>query len=221
MSIRGREAVGDDDVVADAQARVDAFERELARLGLEDFRQVVVAATPSADREAARRTATDIAERRGLVDVLSEARERSRRYVVRCFDEGLYQPTIVGLNWGLSDGPVEDRVAAAFAVEDAVTAAVVEPFAPESALMALTGPFELISRGHPADTTVSFVDARPTPEVEVPSPSGSSERARSRAIPTIVVGLLVVVGFATGLYVVVVAAIMVALVLAGGWVRGR
>jgi hypothetical protein len=71
---------------------------------------------------------------------------------LRRYDEGGFRPTMVGLNWGVSEGTARDRVAAAVAAEDAVSAAIVEPYLDEATLAALASPFELIDRGREVRT---------------------------------------------------------------------
>jgi hypothetical protein len=119
---RGPEQSGE----AEAHARLEAlfalFDRltpdELARIGLRgldaearrELMQAVEAAARTSDRS----------------QLLGEARSRARETVLRRYAEGGLHPTWVGLNWGISQGTVEDRVAIIEALEDAAAASVVE-----------------------------------------------------------------------------------------------
>jgi hypothetical protein len=117
---------------AEARARVDAlFERfnnltpaELAHIGLQ--RQ-------DPDEHRARMEAVEAAaEASGRSVLLGEARTDAREVVLRRYGEGTLNPTWVGLNWGISGGPADDRVAIVIALADAASAAVVEDLvAPE------------------------------------------------------------------------------------------
>ena len=58
--------------------------------------------------------------------LLGEARSRARDTVLQRYAAGMLHPTWVALNWGISQGTTEDRVAIIEALEDAAAAAVVE-----------------------------------------------------------------------------------------------
>lgn len=68
--------------------------------------------------EAARQT--------GRAALVGEARDAAREAVLARYSAGSLHPTFVGLNWGLSQGTVETRVAIAETLADAAAAAVVE-----------------------------------------------------------------------------------------------
>ena len=91
--------------------------------------------------------AATIAAEAGISDVLERAREAAVRHVTGVYDEGMLRPTLMGLNWGLSDGPTRDRVAIVQAVQDAVTAAVLGPLAPLALTAELTDPYDAIAMG--------------------------------------------------------------------------
>lgn len=134
---------------AEASIRVAAFGARLERLGLDDYRQVALPALSSDDRASARAAAEQVADAQGLVTVWLDARRAVLTHMDRVYSGGAYHPTWAGLNWGLSTGPVHDRVAATVAVEDAALAAVVDGLAPAEVVDALRGPFELLSDAHP------------------------------------------------------------------------
>jgi hypothetical protein len=188
------------------RARVAAFARDLERLSLADLVQTVVSPTPSAAREAARLEAERIAREHGLDAILADARSAVREYVLRVYDEGLYRPTMVGLNWGLSAGTSRDRVAAVRATEDAMTAAVIEPFAPDELVAELAGPFEVISRGHPVDDVLTL-------PAGAASALGSIDRGGLVVAATVLALAAAGIAFVTGLWPLIVVALMAALLL--------
>ena len=144
--------------LAAADGRVAAFLDVLARLPDEAFVSTSLpAAGPTTDAAVAE--ATRMAAAHGLADVLASARSEARNAVLRRYDAGGYRPTMAGLNWGVSEGRAQDRVAGVVAMEDAITAAVVEPWAPEALLTTLASPFELIQRGGEVAPTFDLSEA--------------------------------------------------------------
>lgn len=143
----------------DAAARADAWFASFDRLDVEALSMTTLPAAEDPERAAARERARAMASDRGLTDLLADARARARGAVFRRFDEGGYRPTMLGLNWGVSEGTAQDRVAAALAAEDAVTAAIIEPFSDEVTLAALASPFELVHRGREVRTEFDLTRA--------------------------------------------------------------
>lgn len=141
------------DARAAAIERFEAFAQTLERLGLQDFRLVVPAAQGRAERQAWRAEAERIAAAAGIGDVLRAARSAVGEHVARVYAGGGFRPTWAGLNWGLSTGPAEDQAAAIEAVEDAVTAVVVEPLAPPELVDGLREPYERMAIAHPMPST--------------------------------------------------------------------
>ena len=139
-----------------AEARLETFAASLERIGVEDFRQVALTGLLAPDRVDLRAKATDIAQGAGLGVVLEDARRWAEEYVLRVYAAGGYRPMWLTLNWGLSLGPTSDRVAAVVAVQDAATAAVIEPFADPDVLAALRAPFETIALARPASRATPF-----------------------------------------------------------------
>ena len=202
------------DARADAALRVETFLATLARLGPDDLMRTALGRGDEREREAAREEAERLARDAGLDDLLAEARAAVRERVLRAFDEALFRPTMVGLNWGLSEGTTDDRVATIRACEDAVTAAVVEPFAPAATLARLDSPFELIERGRAVDT--GFDLTRATAE--------AVDRGRSAgrigAGLVVAVAVVGVVAFIEGIWQVGVA-VVVALGAVAAVLRSR
>jgi hypothetical protein len=100
---------------------------------------------------------------------------------------------MVGLNWGLSEGRTSDRVAAVEAVEDAVTAAVVEPYADDGLLARLSSPFELIERGGSVETTFDL--GRATASALAPARAG---QWTGRAILAVAIVVFVIAAIILG-----------------------
>jgi hypothetical protein len=111
---------------AEARERVwDTFER-LDRLDAEDLRRVSLPPYDHARLAQYQLEIMSAATASGREGMLLEAQEIAREVAMRRFGDALYRPTWLGLNWGLSMGPSDDRVQAALALELAVAAAVVE-----------------------------------------------------------------------------------------------
>jgi hypothetical protein len=142
-------ATEDLDPRAAASARLRTFGARLERLGLDDFRQVAMAPTAAEDRATARAAASAAIEAAGLADLVAETRADVRAYMDRVYAGGVYRPTWVALNWGLSTGSVQDRVGSMAVVEDAALATIAEGLAPPEAIDVLRAPFELIADAHP------------------------------------------------------------------------
>jgi hypothetical protein len=136
-----------------------------------------------------RKEAERLARTAGLEEVLAGARRRAQEHVLRMYGEGLYRPTMVGLNWGVSEGTIGDRVAAIEAVEDAVTATVVDPLADDELVARLMSPYELIERADGIDA--SFDLTRATASALAPA---RTRRRTGRAVIALAIVGVVVVG---------------------------
>lgn len=132
-----------------ALERLAAFGARLERISLDDFRQMALSPSAARDRAAARTAAEQVAAASGMAELVDDVRARVRAHMDRVYTGGVYHPTWVTLNWGLSTGPVQDRVAATAAVEDAALATVVDGQAPDEIVATLREPFELIAEAHP------------------------------------------------------------------------
>jgi hypothetical protein len=138
---RGRSGSPADDEAREAAARerveavLDGFNRlspdELARIGLSRR-------DPTA-RAALLRTASNAARDAGREELFAETRRRARDTILRRYQQGAIHPTWITLNWGLSQGTTEDRVAIIDALQDAATAAVVVDLVDPEVTDALTG----------------------------------------------------------------------------------
>jgi hypothetical protein len=173
-----------------AERRLEAFAASLGRIGVEDFRQVALSDVLAPDREALRAEATGIARGAGLGVLHDDARRTAEQYVLRVYAAGSYRATWFALNWGLSLGPTRDRVAAIVAVQDAATAAVIEPFAAPELVEALRAPFETVALARPASRATPFA---------------GGHGAESRSLATISSVGVVVIALAVALLVIGVA----------------
>jgi hypothetical protein len=111
---------------AEARDRLwDVFQR-LDQLDAEDLRRVSLPAYELDRLRELQDAVTAAARETGREAMLAEAQAIVREVAMRRFGDALYRPTWLGLNWGISMGPTDDRVQAALALELAVAAAVVE-----------------------------------------------------------------------------------------------
>ena len=124
-------ALGPDDAAsAAARARAAAILDQAARVQLD----VVVIAPPDAIRVAARARGRTAAEASGRAALLDEAVAAARDRIGRTFAIGGFSGTWAATDMAVSVTRVDDRVAAAAALEEAVTGAVVEDLVdPETA----------------------------------------------------------------------------------------
>ena len=149
------EAPDGDELVDAAGLRVEQFLSDLDRIGIEDVGLVSLPATDMAARAPARSAAVKAAEEAGLGPLQGEARDEARARVVRMYDRNIYQPTWAGLNWGRSLGTIEDRVAVAAAVEDAMIGTVALDVVSADVANELLEPMRLLIAMHPTDAPPS------------------------------------------------------------------
>lgn len=132
---------------ADAIERFEGFAAGLERFSLEAFRTVSMRVRDPDERERLTREAATLAEAAGIGDVVERARAAVADHVMAAYDGGIYRPSFIALNWGLSNGPTADRVAVVQAVQDAVTAAVLGPHASPALVADLSGPYDELASG--------------------------------------------------------------------------
>lgn len=168
----------------DAATRLEAFLVRLDRLSLEDLRLVALPLPDRSARTAVLSEVSGAALEAGRTELVETARVRARTAITIAYDRHVYDPTIVGLNWGRSLGTTTDRLALTLAAEDAAVAAVMSDVLDEELIDALTEGFERAA-GLPGATT--------TPSLSLDRPGAIGLVGR------IVFGvMLVVVGLAIG-----------------------
>jgi hypothetical protein len=197
-----------------AEARVEAWFGEFDALPIDAF-QLTSLPAPRPDHDRLRAEAGRLAETHGLGELLETSHERIRAAVRRAYDEGGYRATMVGLNWGVSEGTAQDRVAAALAAEDAVTAVVVEPWAGADLVAALASPFELIQRGR--EVAPSFDLSEATARRVAPLGRGS---VVGQVVIAVALVVALVAALTIGSWALAGAAVIIAVVV-GGLLVGR
>jgi hypothetical protein len=193
--------------------RLEAFAAELERLGIEDFRQMALSRTAADSRDGARREAERIAAEAGLTDLVTQARKTVRDYLLRTYGAQTYRPTWIALNWGLSLGSADDRIAAIQAVEDAATAVAVEGIAPPDVTEPLRAAFDLIARVHPLSSTADGA-------LRVAPPVSDRNPILTIAAATFVI-VVAVVTISVGLWPLAALLIVTATVVARSRARDR
>lgn len=129
----------------DLEAAADRVEQTLAELERLDMTALSRLSLPLRDAEArapAREVALRAAERAGLGILLADARRAARDYMTSIFDTTPFRAIGVDLAESRSRASVDDRVAAALAAEDAMIAAVADPFLSDDVRDRLTTPFD-------------------------------------------------------------------------------
>ena len=108
-----------------ARERLDALFRAFDRLTPDELARIGCRLAPDEEREPLLDAIDEAAERTGRGVLVGEARDAAREAVLTRYSEGSYRPTFVGLNWGVSQGTIESRVAIAETLADAAAAAAV------------------------------------------------------------------------------------------------
>ncbi len=109
----------------DARARVEALFAGFDRLTPDELARIGLRRAPDRELETLLQAIDDAAAATGRQALVDEARDGAREAVLRRYAAGTLHPTWVALNWGISQGTVEDRVAIVEALADAAAAAVV------------------------------------------------------------------------------------------------
>ncbi len=118
---------GKDDAagLAAARERLEAVLAGFNRLSPDELARIGLWRRDATARAGLLETASSAARRAGRTELLAEARRRARDMILRRYQQGAIHPTFITLNWGISQGTTEDRVAIIDALQDAATAAVV------------------------------------------------------------------------------------------------
>lgn len=199
-----------------ARARLGALFATFEQLTPDDLVHIGLRRDEGPARAALLETVEDAARRADRSALLGEARAAAAEVVMQRYSDGSLHPTWVGLNWGLSQGTTEDRVAIVEALADAAAATVVADLVDRSVVEALgldAGRVLRLAMGEASEGALAH-------SVEPPLPGYRDTLARRIAVVVgaIVVGALVftigavlvhpLVGLAGG---IVVAGIEIAL----------
>jgi hypothetical protein len=128
-----------DDAERAARHRLEVLFSAINQLSPDELARIGYRAAPPEEHRPlldAIAAAAAQSEREALV---AEARDAARRAVMGRYAAGMLHPTIVGLNWGLSQGTVEDRIAIAETLADAAAGAVLEDVLDPEVATALAG----------------------------------------------------------------------------------
>jgi hypothetical protein len=187
-----------EDGAAAARLRLETLFAAIDRLTPDELARIGYQAPPEDERDDRLDAIDEAARRTGRVGLVDAARDAAREAVMHRYAAGTFHPTFVGLNWGISQGPVADRVAIAEALADAAAAVVVEDaldpeiassFAADAA--AITG----LALGDASDGSFARVLREPVdPELRA-GPRG--RRARRAAAAGMVALVAIVAGVGT------------------------
>ncbi len=163
----------------EARARLEALFTALDRLTPDELGHIGYRMASDEEREPLLGAIDEAARRTGRVELVDEARERALDAVMRRYADGQLRPTFAGLNWGLSGGTSEDRVAIAETLADAAAAAVVEDaLDPEmAAALALDAAAVVgMSAGEVSEGSIAHAIGRPGDPDLGPSPAAHRVR---------------------------------------------
>jgi hypothetical protein len=128
-----------DDAEGAARERLAALFRAIKALSPDELARIGYRAAPPDERKPVLDAIAAAAAESGRGALVAEARDAARRAVMGRYASGMLHPTIVGLNWGLSQGTVEDRIAIAETLADAAAGAVLEDVLDPEVAAALAG----------------------------------------------------------------------------------
>jgi hypothetical protein len=109
-----------------ARDRLATLFQAINRLSPDELAGIGFRPAPPEERQPLLDAVAAAAEASGREALVEEARVDARRAVIGRYAAGMLHPTFIALNWGLSQGTVEDRIAIAETLADAAAAAVVE-----------------------------------------------------------------------------------------------
>jgi len=105
--------------------RIAALTASVAGLDREDVQRISLP-LPDDARRAALGRAIEAAEQQGRSAELATLRKTMRHEAFVRYDRAILRPTWLGLNWGVSSGTSEDRVAIAAAFDEAAVLAITD-----------------------------------------------------------------------------------------------
>ena len=147
-----------------ARARLEALFEGFDRLTPDELARMGMRRDHGDARRSLLRVVAEAAERCGRTELLREAQTQAREAVLNRYSAGSLHPTFIGLNWGLSQGTVDDRVSVVQALEDAASAAVVADVAERDVVDALSVDAEHLvdlSAGDVSDGSLAHAIAPP------------------------------------------------------------
>ena len=204
----------DPDADKAALERVERLFAEFDRLTPDELGRIGLLAADEDEHERLLDAVDEAAARTGRTALVDEARMVARETVLRRYATGTLHPTWVGLNWGISQGTVEDRVAIIEALTDAAAAAVLEDALDPEIAAALARDAQHVmglAAGSASDGALARVIQRPDdPDL---GPSNTGRWARIALVVLVVSGTMIGLGVGLGLPEVIAGAIIVGLVL--------
>ncbi len=203
-----------------ARERLETLFRAVDRLTQSDLARIGFRAAPEDERESLLEAIDEAAERTGRVALVHEARKAAFEAVMGRYASGMFQPTFVGLNWGLSQGTVEDRVAIAEAFADAAAAAVVEDaLDPEIAAALALDAAAIIDMASGEASDGSLAQALREPEDRELGPAPGTRLARPLAAVAIV-GIFAIAGSVGTIWVAAAGVVAAIRAIARSGARG-
>ncbi len=173
-----------------ARARLEALFEGFDRLTPDELAHVGMRRDHGEARASLLRVCAEAAEKHGRTELLAEARTQAREAVLNRYSAGSLHPTFIGLNWGLSQGTVEDRVSVVQALEDAAAAAVVADLVDRDVADALSVDAEHLvdlSAGDVSDGSLAHAIAPPAPGLH-----DTGSRKAAVGFGALVVGVLAI-----------------------------
>ena len=108
-----------------ARERLDTLFGAFDRLTPDEHARIGYRLAPYEERDPLLAAIDEAAKRTGRGVLVGEARYAAREAVLTRYSSGSFHSTFAGVNWGLSQGTIETRVAIAETLADAAAAAVV------------------------------------------------------------------------------------------------
>ncbi len=173
-----------------ARERLEALFEGFDRLTPDELAHMGMRRDHGEARRSLLRVCAEAAEKHGRTELFGEARMQARDAVMNRYSAGSLHPTFIGLNWGLSQGTVEDRVSVVQALEDAAAAAVVADLVDRDVVDALS-----VDAEHLVDLSAGDVsDGSLAHAVALPAPGLHDTKSRKAAVGfgALVVGILAI-----------------------------
>jgi hypothetical protein len=193
-----------DDGERAARERLELLFGAIDRLTPDELAGIGYRPAPDKERGPLLAAVADAARRSAREALVEEARAAARGAVMTRFAAGSLHPTFVGLNWGLSQGTVESRVAIAETLADAAAAAVLEDMLDPEVAAALALDAAAITGLASGDASTGSL-GRAMREPDDPELRRAPGERRTRWVA--VLGMVLVVGITVGVGTVVLGAV--------------